>query len=139
MKLIKDELYASLLGASQNYNAILAAVRDADPELPENAGPEELIAALSAGSPVSTDQIQTLQQTIQAQTQEIATLKATIAQNLEQIKTLSGTPATPSPKIDAKEEPVATEQPEDEIKAINDKHADDPVALMAAMKEAGLV
>lgn len=139
MKVLKDERFAAYEAAANNYNAILAAAREADPALPDNASAEEILTAITENDPSQNlaTQNATLQESVTAQAEEIASLKATIAQQSAQIKTLSGTPATPAPKIDAKGEPLATNE-DDVIKAINDKHGDDPVALIAAMKEAGL-
>lgn len=140
MKVLKNELYAALSTAAQNYNAIVAAAKEADPTLAENASAEDILSAIaeSGASQDMAAQNATLQASVSAQAKEIATLKATIEQQAAQIKTLSGTPAAPAPKIDSKEEPIATAE-DDVIKSINDKHGDDPVALAAAMKKAGLV
>lgn len=139
MKFLKDHEHASLTASAQNYAAIIAAAKEADPTLDENASAEDLIAAITSGgnAPEQAEEIATLSATVKTQAEEINALQTQLAAKDETIKTLSAAPAAPAPKIDAKQEPVAVT--EDPIEAIGKKHADDPNAMVAAMKAEGLI
>lgn len=141
MKFLKDNEHAALTASAQNYAAIIAAAKEADPTLDENASAEDLIAAITSGgnAPEQAEEIATLSAAVKTQTEEIAALQTQLAQKDETIKTLSAAPAAPAPKIDAKQEPAAVAVTEDPIEAIGKMHADDPNAMVAAMKKEGII
>ena len=138
MKFLNNEQFSALKSASDNYNAIIAAAKEADENITDESSSEELLSVIQAGSNQDS-MIADLNATIRTLTEENTQLKSAPESKIEELNGLKGTPATPATGLNAKEEPTSTTGEEDDIESISNAHKGDPVALIAAMEAAGLI
>lgn len=137
MKLIKDDAFAAMQASINHYQAIVTAAREADASIAENAGAEELLSALLSGASNSED-IASLQSQLDEKANELSNLQNENTTLKAKIDALENKPATPvNGGLTTQNEPTGEEK--DALETISKDFSEDPISMIAALKENGFI
>ena len=138
MKLIKDDAFAAMQASINHYQAIVSAAREADATIAENAGAEELLSALLAGAS-NSDETASLQSQLEEKATELTNLQTENATLKAQIEALENKPATPVNGGLAPQQGEPTGVENDALETISHDFSEDPISMIAALKENGFI
>ena len=130
MKLLKDENYLALKQASDNYNTLVKAVIEGNPDMKaEEVTVDVLAEAMQQDNSELKAQLESDQNELKAKDELIAQLQSTI-------KELKNTPAEPVQEAHVENEPVAVSN-EETVKEFADSHKGETLGIMKRAKESG--